>query len=70
MQNRINLSIQFPMIKAHCFIHTQIHGMATHLLKLLFGYLLVDCYKTKSMYILPYSEYKNFENIIKKKDKL
>ena len=30
---------------------------------------LVDCYKTKSMYILPYSQYKNFENIIKKTEK-
>ena len=67
MQNKINLSIQFPNDKSS-LLHTHADTWdGNSPFEIVVWLPLVDCYKTKSMYILPYSEYKNFEKYYKKK---
>ena len=51
MQKSLNLSIQFPKDDSSLLpIHSDVWS-GDHLLRSICGYL-VDCYKTKSMYIL------------------
>ncbi len=67
MQNRINLSIQFPKDKSS-LLHTHADTWdGNSPFEIVVWLPLVDCYKTKSMYILPYSQYKNFEKYYKKR---
>ena len=67
MQNRINLSIQFPNDKGS-LLHTHADTWdGNSPFEIVVWLPLVDCYKTKSMYILPYGQYKNFEKYYKEK---
>jgi sporadic carbohydrate cluster 2OG-Fe(II) oxygenase len=67
MQNRINLSIQLPKDKGS-LLHTHADTWdGNSPFEIVVWLPLVDCYKTKSMYILPYSQYKSFEKYYKKR---
>ena len=61
MQNRINLSIQLPKDKSSLLpLHSDIWSGDSPF-ELVIWIPLVDCYKTKSMYILPPNYYKKVE---------
>ncbi len=61
MQKRINLSIQFPKDNSSLLdVHADVwSGDSPY--EAVVWLPLVDCYKTKSMYILPFSKYKKHE---------
>ena len=67
MQKSINLSIQFPNDNNSLLpIHSDVwSGDSPYEINLWLP--LVDCYKTKSMYILEQKNYDFFEKIVKKK---
>ena len=70
MQKRINLSIQFPNDASSLLdVHADVwSGDSPY--EAVAWIPLVDCYKTKSMYILPFSKYKkNEKNLFDKKIK-
>ncbi|MDA9625053.1 2OG-Fe(II) oxygenase [Candidatus Pelagibacter bacterium] len=61
MQKRINLSIQFPNDSSSLLdVHADVwSGDSPY--EAVVWIPMVDCYKTKSMYILPFSKYKKYE---------
>jgi len=61
MQKRINLSIQFPKDNSSLLdVHADVwSGDSPY--EAVVWIPMVDCYKTKSMYILPFSKYKKYE---------
>jgi sporadic carbohydrate cluster 2OG-Fe(II) oxygenase len=67
MQKNINLSIQFPNDNSSLLpIHSDVwSGDSPYEINLWVP--LVNCYRTKSMYILEQKDYANFEQIMKKK---
>jgi sporadic carbohydrate cluster 2OG-Fe(II) oxygenase len=67
MQKSINLSIQFPNDSSSLLpIHSDVwSGDSPYTINLWLP--LVDCYKTKSMYILEQKNYDFFKKIVKKK---
>jgi sporadic carbohydrate cluster 2OG-Fe(II) oxygenase len=67
MQKNINLSIQFPNDNSSLLpIHSDVwSGDSPYEINLWVP--LVNCYRTKSMYILEQKDYANFEKIMKKK---
>lgn len=67
MQNRINLSIQLPKDKGSLLDAHADTWNGNSPFEIVAWVPLVDCYKTKSMYILPYGEYRNFEKYYKKR---
>ena len=70
MQKRVNLSIQFPNDSSSLLdVHADVwSGDSPY--EAVAWMPLVDCYKTKSMYILPFSKYKKHEkNLFNKKIK-
>ena len=70
MQKSINLSIQFPNDSSSLLpIHSDVwSGDSPYTINLWLP--LVDCYKTKSMYILEQKNYDFFKKIVKKKKSL
>ena len=66
MQKKINLSIQMPKDNSSLLpIHSDVwSGDSPY--EIVVWIPLVDCKRTKSMYILPAKKYKKFENQIKK----
>ncbi len=66
MQRRINLSIQMPNDKTSVLpIHADVLNGDSPF-EIVQWLPLVNCYKTKSMYILPANKRKNYLNLIKK----
>ena len=66
MQNRINLSIQFPNDASSLLpLHSDIWSGDSPF-EVVVWIPLVDCYGTKTMYILPPNHYKKVENNFKK----
>ena len=66
MQNRINLSIQFPNDASSLLpLHSDIWSGDSPF-EVVVWIPLVDCYGTKAMYILPPNHYKKVENNFKK----
>ncbi len=66
MQNSINLSIQLPKDNSSLLpIHSDVWS-GDSVFEIVVWLPLVDCYKTKSMFILPPRYYKNFEKRFKK----
>jgi len=67
MQKNINLSIQFPNDNSSLLpIHSDVwSGDSPYEINLWVP--LVNCYRTKSMYILEQKDYANFEKIMQKK---
>ena len=61
MQNSINLSIQFPGDDSSLLpVHSDVwSGDSPY--EIVVWLPLVDCYKTKSMFLLPPKKYKEFE---------
>ena len=67
MQKRVNLSIQFPKDKSSLLdLHSDVWSGDSPF-EAVVWLPLVNCYKTKSMYILPPNKYKKFEKIFKDK---
>lgn len=67
MQKRINLSIQFPKDKSSLLdLHSDVWSGDSPF-EAVVWLPLVNCYKTKSMYILPPNKYKKFEKTFKDK---
>jgi sporadic carbohydrate cluster 2OG-Fe(II) oxygenase len=68
MQKNINLSIQFPNDNSSLLpIHSDVwSGDSPYEINLWVP--LVNCYRTKSMYILEQKDYANFEKIMQKKN--
>ena len=66
MQNSINLSIQFPGDDSSLLpVHSDVwSGDSPY--EIVVWLPLVDCYKTKSMFLLPPKKYKEFEKKFKK----
>ena len=65
MQNRINLSIQFPNDASSLLpLHSDIWSGDSPF-EVVVWIPLVDCYGTKAMYILPPNHYKKVENNFK-----
>ena len=62
MQKKINLSIQLPNDSSSLLdVHADVwSGDSPY--EAVMWMPLVDCFKTKSMYILPFSKYKKYEN--------
>ena len=66
MQNRINLSIQLPNDDSSLLpVHSDIWSGDSPF-EVVIWLPLVDCYKTKSMFILPPNKYKKIHNNFKK----
>ena len=68
MQKRVNLSMQFPndsssLLEVHADVWSGDSPYET-----VACIPLVDCYKTKSMYILPFSKYKKYEKTLFNKE--
>ncbi len=67
MQKRINLSIQFPKDNSSLLaLHSDVWSGDSPF-EVVAWLPLVNCYGTKSMYILPPKKYKKFEKIFKNK---
>lgn len=67
MQKRINLSIQLPKDKSSLLpLHSDVWAGDSPF-EIVVWLPLVNCFKTKSMYILPPAKYKKFEKIFKNK---
>ena len=67
MQKRINLSIQFPKDNSSLLaLHSDVWSGDSPF-EIVVWLPLVNCYETKSMYILPPNKYKKFEKIFKDK---
>jgi len=67
MQKRINLSIQFPKDKSSLLdLHSDVWSGDSPF-EAVVWLPLVNCYKTKSMYILPPNKYQKFEKTFKDK---
>ena len=67
MQKRINLSIQFPKDSSSLLaLHSDVWSGDSPF-EIVAWLPLVNCYGTKSMYILPPSKYQKFEKIFKNK---
>ena len=67
MQKRINLSIQFPEDKSSLLaLHSDVWSGDSPF-EVVAWLPLVNCYRSKSMYILPPNKYKKFEKVFKNK---
>ena len=64
MQNNINLSIQFPQDESSLLPMHADTWSGDSPFEAVIWLPLVNCYKTKSMFILKQSQYSKFENII------
>ena len=62
MQLRINLSIQLPNDKVHYLLYIQMFGQDSPY-EIVVWLPLVNCYKTKAMYILPPNKYNKLINV-------
>ena len=67
MQNNINLSIQFPKDESSLLPMHADTWSGDSPFETVIWLPLVNCYKTKSMFILKQSKYKNFEKFYKDK---
>ena len=70
MQNKLNISIQAPSDSSSLLpVHSDVwSGDSPY--EIVVWLPLVDCYKTKSMYILPQNKYQKFEKNFKRLGKL
>ena len=67
MQSRLNLSIQFPQDKSSLLpVHSDVWSGDSPF-ETVVWLPLVDCYKTKSMFILPPKKYNKIKKIISRK---